>query len=120
VARGCRNKSGRGAGAHWPGVTISGQGTVDRNDSLGEHGEDWNTWSRKRHVDGAGCFIEKAQSTRLTSVRVSDDDAEGNMRTRKIPGKWRRLREGDNDRKLFEGLQEARVENGKASHGEQW
>jgi hypothetical protein len=65
-------------GADWPDVAVSAQGDDDGDDSLGEHGENWDTWSpswsRKRHIDGAGCFIEKAQSTRLTSVRVSGND----------------------------------------------
>jgi len=31
-----------------------------------------------------------------------------------------RLREGNDKRKLFERLEEARVENGKAGHDERW
>ena len=50
--------------------------TVDKNpetrdDSLREHGENRNAWRRKRHVDSAGCFVEKAQSTRPTWDVVS-------------------------------------------------
>jgi hypothetical protein len=40
------------------------------------------------------------------------------MRTRKAPGEQIRLREGDDNRKLFERLEEARAENGKARHDE--
>jgi hypothetical protein len=77
---------GRGRELTGPDVTVRAHGTDDRNDSLGEHGKDWHTWRWQRHVDGAGCFIEKAQSTRPTSVKVSDDNTEGSMRTRKAPG----------------------------------
>lgn len=118
MARGYRNESGQGTGAHWSDVTVSAQGADVRNDSLGEHGEHWDTWSWKRHVDGAGCFIEKAQRTRLTFVGVSDDSTKGSMRTRKAPGEQIRLREGDDNRKLFERLEEARAENRKTRHDE--
>lgn len=77
---------GRGRELTGPDVTVSAHGTDDRDDSLGEHGKDWDTWGWQRHVDGAGCFIEKAQSTRPTSVKVSDDNTEGSMRTKKAPG----------------------------------
>ncbi len=70
---------GRGRELTGSAVTVSAHGTEHRNDSLGKHGEYWDTWGWQRHVDGAGCFIEKAQSTRLTSVRVSDDDTEGSI-----------------------------------------
>lgn len=49
-----------------PEVMRGVQGTEVRDDSLSEDGKDWNTGSWKGHVDGAGCFVEKAQSTRLT------------------------------------------------------
>lgn len=99
-----------------PGVTVSAHGTDDRNDSLGEYGEDWDTWGWQRHVDGARGFIEKAQSTRPTLVRVSDDNTQGSMKTRKAPGIQMCFRKGDDKRKLFERLEEARLENGKARH----
>jgi hypothetical protein len=69
-----------------PGVTVSAHRTDDQNDSLSEHGKDWDTWCWQRHVDGAGCFIEKSQSTRPTSMKVSDDNTEGVMRASKVPG----------------------------------
>lgn len=65
---------GRGRELTGSAVTVSAHGTEHRNDSLGKHGEYWDTWGWQRHVDGAGCFIEKAQSTRPTSVKVSDDN----------------------------------------------
>jgi hypothetical protein len=40
------------------------------------------------------------------------------MRTRKAPGEQIRLREGDDNRKLFERLEEARAENRKTRHDE--
>ena len=45
----------------------------NRDDSLTENGEHWDAWGRKRHVDSAGCFMEKAQSTRPTWDVVSQD-----------------------------------------------
>ena len=77
---------GRGWELTGPDVTVSAHGTDDRNDSLGEHGKDWYTWGWQRHVDGAGGFIEKAQSTRPTLVKVSDDNEEGSMRDEE--GTW--------------------------------
>lgn len=67
---------GKGRELTGPHVTISVHGADDRNDSLGEDGEDWDARRWQRHVDGAGCFIEKAQSTRPTLVKVSDDNTE--------------------------------------------
>jgi hypothetical protein len=55
---------GRGRELTRPDVTVNAQGTEDRNDSLSKHGKYWDARSRKRYVDGAGCFIEEAQSTR--------------------------------------------------------
>jgi len=72
-----------------------------RRELIGKHGENWDTWSRQRHVDGAGCFIEKAQSTRPTRIQMC-------------------FREGDDERKLFERLEKARAKNGKARHDERW
>jgi hypothetical protein len=77
---------GRGRELTGPDVTVSAHGTEDRNDSLGEDGEDRDTWRWQRYVNGAGGFIKKAQSTRPTSVKVSDDNTEGSMRMRKAPG----------------------------------
>jgi hypothetical protein len=77
---------GKGRELTGPDVTVIVHGADDRNDSLGEDSENWDTWGWQRHVDGAGCFIEKSQSTRPTSVKVSDDNTEGSMRTRKAPG----------------------------------
>jgi hypothetical protein len=54
--------------------------TYDGNDSLGEHGEDWDAWDWHRYADGIGCPI-KSPRAQTTSVRVSDDDMEGSMRT---------------------------------------
>ena len=55
-----------------------------RDDSLIEHGEHWNAWGGKRHVDSAGCFVEKAQSTRPTWDVVSQETVKT---TEKKPGK---------------------------------
>jgi hypothetical protein len=111
---------GRGRELTGPDVTVSAHGTDNRNDSLSEHGKDWDTGGWQRHVDGAGCFIEKSQSTRPTSMNISDDNTEGIVRARKVPGIKMRLREGDDERKLFERFEEARVENGKVRHGGRW
>jgi hypothetical protein len=54
-----------------PEVIPSAQGTQDMNDLLSEDGKDRNARSGKRHVGGAGCFIEKAQSARLTWGDIS-------------------------------------------------
>lgn len=35
---------GRGRELTGPDVTVSANGVDDQNDSLSEHGEDWNTW----------------------------------------------------------------------------
>lgn len=64
---------------------------------VAEHGENRDAWGRKRHVDSAGCFMEKAQSTRPT-------------------GKLRRLREGHDKRELLERIEVARTRTGKARH----
>jgi hypothetical protein len=54
---------GRGRELTGPDITVSDHDADDQNDSLDELGEDWNTWGWQRYVDGAGCFIEKAQRT---------------------------------------------------------
>ncbi len=96
---------------------MSAQGTEDRNDSLSEHGKHRDAWSWKRYIDGAGCFVEEAQSTRLARVRVSDLPHKGVRGQERIPGKQMRLGEGNNERKLFERLEKASVGRGETRHG---